>query len=229
LASSGTGGGIAAPGAAAPAGASDIVNIAGAGPGATAGTAPAAASGGGFNLNSLLTGAENSITKNPLGLALGAGGLGYALYNGQKQDAAVNALNSQANAASTEGATLTNYLNTGTLPAGLQASVDQATASAIANAKANAAAQGLPTDPTQNTALAATIASIQQQGPIIAAQIGETLAQTGASYAGLSGQLYTALAGIDQTQTQSIGKAIASMAAALNTGGTKIQIGGTTA
>lgn len=196
-------------------------------PGATApGGAPAASpSGGGGFLDKV----GDSVMKNPLGLALSAGGLGYSVLAGQKQSAATKALEAQAAGQNATANQLSSYLTSGTLPPGLQASVDQATQSAKATAIANAAQQGLPTDPTQNSALAARLSQIDQQGPIVAAQIAQQLLQSGASYAGLSDTLYTQLAQIDQTQTQQVGKAIANMASALNTGGTKIQIGGTSA
>lgn len=200
-------------------------------PGATApGGAPAAAAsptgtGGGGFLDSL----KGSLTKNAGGLALGAAGLGYNILQGQQQSAAVKALQAQASKQNQTADTLSGYLTSGTLPPGLQASVDQATQSAKATAISNAAQQGLPTDPAQNTALAERLAQIDQQGPIVAAQIAQQLLSSGATYAGLSDQLYTQLAQIDQQQTTNIGKAIANMASALNTGGTKIQIGGTSA
>ncbi len=193
-----------------------------AGAAAPAGGAPA--EGGGF-----LDKIGSSVMKNPVGLGLGAAGLGYNILAGQKQSAAMQALEQQALQQSQTGNQLASYLQKGTLPPGLQGSVDQATASAKANAVANAAAQGLPTDPTQNTALAMRLAQIDQQGPIVAAQIAQQLLSSGASFSGLSNQLYMQLAQIDQQQTQNIGKAIANMAAALNTGGTKIQIGGSAA
>lgn len=195
-------------------------------PGATApGGAPAAPSGGGGFLDKV----GDSVMKNPVGLGLGAAGLGYSVLAGQKQSAATKALADQAAKQSATGDQLSSYLTSGTLPPGLQASVDQATQSAKATAISNAASQGLPTDPAQNTALAQRLAQIDAQGPIVAAQIAQQLLSSGATYAGLSDQLYTQLAQIDQTQTTNIGKAIANMASALNTGGTKIQIGGTAA
>ena len=67
---------------------------------AAGGAAPAAgatpgASGGSF-LDKLLSGATTSLTKNPLGTALAAGGLAYNVMQGNKQSAAVQALEAQA-------------------------------------------------------------------------------------------------------------------------------------
>jgi len=131
-----------------------------------------------------------------------------------------------------QGQSLVNYLTSGTLPAGYQTQVTQAINSAITAAKSNAAAQGLSTDPTQNTALAATIESIQNQEPILQEQIASQLASTGTSLinagataAGLSGSLYSSLVSNDTTQASNTGKAIATLAAALN-GKSSTSVGG---
>ena len=194
---------------------------------APAAGAPGAAQAGGSFLDKLGTGAINSITKNPLGVGLGAAGLGFNMLQGQKQSDAVKALAAQASDLSGQGAQMRSYLASGTLPPGLQASVDKAVADAKSHAISNAAQQGLPTDPTQNTALAQSLAAIDQQVPILTAQLGQQLLSSGVQESGLSSQLYTSLAQIDQTQTTNMGKAIANFAAAMSPGGTKIQIGGT--
>ena len=115
----------------------------------------------------------------------------------------------------------------GTLPPGLKTALDNATASAKANAVANAAANGQSTDPTKNSVLAQQLAAIDAEAAAQIGTIGESLLQAGATESGMANALYTTLAQIDQTNTTNVGKAIANMAAALNTGGTKIQIGGT--
>jgi hypothetical protein len=133
-----------------------------------------------------------------------------------------------------QGQGLVNYLTNGTLPPQYQTQIDQSIQSAITQAKSNAAAQGLSTDPTQNTALATQISQIQNQAPILQEQIASQLAGTGTSLinagagaAGLSGQLYQALVQNDTTQAANAGKAIATLAAALN-GKSSATIGSTT-
>lgn len=194
-----------------------------------AGTAATPAASSGLSLDSLIKGAETSLTKNPLGIGLGAAGLGYSVLSANKQSDATKAIAGQAAAQGQLGAQLASYLQTGTLPPGLKSSVDQATAAAKAAAISNAASQGLPTDPTHNTALAETLAGIDQKALATVSQIGQQLLNAGVSESGMANQLYQSLQQIDQTQTNNIGKSIAAMAAALNTGGTKIQIGGTSA
>jgi hypothetical protein len=182
-----------------------------------------------------------SLTSNPLGIGLGAAGLGYSIYNQSQNTKNVQNLENQAateaanaNQLTQQGNQLTSYLTSGTLPPGYQVQVTQAINSAIANAKSNAAQQGLSTDPTQNTALAATIAQIQDQQPILqeqlAAQLASTggnLLSTGASVAGISGNLYSSLVQNDTTQAANTGKAIAALAAALG-GKSQASLGGQT-
>ena len=216
---------------------------------AAAGGAPAAASAApaaqSSSISDLLSkaggGALKSLESNPLGIALGAGGLGYSIFNGMQQTANQKALSAQAQTATNnstalenQGQQLTSYLTNGTLPPAYQTQITQALNSAVAQAKSNAAAQGLPTDPTQNTALAAQIQQIMDQQPILQEQIASQLAGTGtslinagASAAGLSGSLYQALVQNDTTQAANAGKAIATLAAALN-GKSSNSIGGVT-
>jgi hypothetical protein len=173
--------------------------------------------------------AVDSLVKNPLGIALGAGGLGYSIYSGMQNTKNEQALTAQAKTATDnstaleqQGQGLVNYLTTGTLPPGYQTQIDQAISSAIAKAKSDAAAQGLSTDPSQNSALQSKIEEIQNQQPILQEQLAAQLAGTGTSLinagatsAGLSGSLYQALVQNDTTQAANAGKAIATLAAAM--------------
>ncbi|MDE2098997.1 MAG: hypothetical protein KGL39_17215 [Patescibacteria group bacterium] len=151
-----------------------------------------------------------------IGPAIAGAGLGYNILQGQVALKGENQLSQIAGQEMKTGQTLQNYLTTGTLPPGLQASVKQATDAARARAISNMASQGMSTDPRQNTALAAELAQIDQQIPILTAQIGEQLLSSGIAASGLSSHVYTQLSKIDQTQTAAIGKAIANMAAALS-------------
>lgn len=175
-------------------------------------------------------GAIKSLTDNPLGVALGAGGLGYNIYAGQKQTAnqqalAADAAKATANSDSlvNQGQALQQYLTTGKLPDAYETQVNNAINDAKTRAISNAAAQGQPTDPTKNSALAATLAGIDNQRPGMVSSIAEKLASSGAnlisagqSAAGLSGQLYTGLVANDTAAAKNTGAAIASLAAALN-------------
>lgn len=181
-------------------------------------------------LNKAGSGAIKSLTSNPLGIALGAGGLGYNILQGQKNTKNQNALTADAQTATANstqmvasGEAMQKYLTDGTLPPGYQTIVDQAINDAKTTAISNAAGQGQPTDPAQNTALAATLAKIDASKPQMQSQVasqlfssGSTLVSSGQSAAGLSGQLYQALVANDTTQAANTGKAIATLAAAMN-------------
>jgi len=165
---------------------------------------------------------------NPLGAAVGAAGLGFNLAQGQKPPAFTPQMQAQADALTAQGKQLMSYLQSGSLPPGLKAGLDQATAAAKAKIISNFASQGLNTDPNQNSALASQLAQVDQQALISTAQIGQQLLSTGITETGLSSDLYKTLAQIDATQTANIGKAIANFAQALSGsgGGTTIKLGG---
>jgi hypothetical protein len=239
-----------ATGVSAPAGVTAPVDATSAATGAAPSGAASAASGAakstsiGDLLGKAGTGAMNSVTSNPLGIGLGAAGLGYNILQGQKQTANQQALAGDAATATAnstslvnQGEALTQYLQNGTLPPAYMQQVDQALNDAKTKAISNAAAQGLPTDPTKNTSLAATLAGIDNQKAGMISQVAQTLFSSGAglinaggSAAGLSGNLYSALVSNDTTQSANMGKAIATLAAALNGksnnsfGGTNIQV-----
>lgn len=203
-----------------------------------------AASGTSSSISDLLGkaggGALKSLTDNPLGVALGAGGLGYNIYQGQKQTANQQALAADAAKATAnsdnlvnQGQALQQYLTTGKLPDTYEQQVNNAIQDAKTRAISNAAAQGQPTDPTKNTALAQTLAGIDNQRAGMVSSIAEKLASSGATLinagqaaAGLSGQLYSGLVANDTAQAKNTGAAIASLAAALN-GRTQTKIGDT--
>lgn len=179
------------------------------------GAAPAAAkpSGEGGILESL-------GIKNPLGAAIGAGGLAYAMSQGQQTPKFSPEMEAAARNLDANGRQLMSYLQGGNLPPGLKAGLDQATAAAKAKVISNHAAQGLNTDPTQNTALAQQLKSIDDQALISTATIGQQLMQSGVTQSGLASDLYKTLSNIDQTQTANIGRAIANFAASLSGGRT---------
>jgi len=187
----------------------------------TGGTGKPAASGGSGGV------LESLGIKNPIGAALGAGGLAYAMSQGQQQQKYSPELLAQAQRLDANGQAMMSYLQSGNLPPGLKASLDQATSAAKAKIISNFASQGMNTDPTQNTALAAQLAQVEQQALISTAQIGQQLMASGVQQSGLSSDLYKTLANIDQTQTANIGKAIANFASSLGGagGGVNLKLG----
>ena len=188
---------------------------------ATGAAASAPAAGGDSKDKGVL---DSLGIKNPLGAAIGAAGLGYSVLQGQQAAKYSPEMQAQAEALSAQGKQLLSYLNSGTLPAGLQQSLTQATSAAKAKIISNFASQGLNTDPAQNTALAAQLNQVDQQALISTAQIGQQLMTSGIQETGLSSDLYKTLANIDQTQTANIGKAIAGFASSISGSGGGINL-----
>ena len=232
----------AAPGAAvAPtgAGATDLTSIAGGsaptgGDTLTAGAASQPGSTSGNFFSNLLGKAGNQITNNPLSLVGPAAGIGGLIYNttqANKQLPEQTALTNAATTATNNGNQLSSYLLNGTLPAGLQTAVSKATADAKTAAISNAARNGQSTDPSQNTALAGELASIDQQAAITTANVGQQLLTSGLSETQLASQDYTTLLSADQTEQNLISQSIASFAkslGSLGTSGLKLNIGNNT-
>ena len=172
----------------------------------------------------LLNGATSSLTKNPLGTALAATGLGYNIMQGNKQSAAVSALEAQAANQAATGTTLQSYLQNGTLPPAIQAQLNEATAAARARILANYANTPSGADPTKNSALAQELNNLEIQAVASASQVEQQLMSSGIQASGLASNTLTTLANIDQAQSARIGQSIASFAAALGGGGTTIKL-----
>lgn len=175
------------------------------------------------------------------GPAVAAAGLGYNMYQGsQNKLPATNelgnrALANTATATATgetlqkEGTQLASYINSNTLPPGMEASVKQATDAAIATAKSRMAAQGLSADPTKNSMLADQIEQIQRNAQVQRAQLmqglaetGGKLVQTGLNATDLTNKVYDSLIKVNQQQSANTGAAIARLAASFNSNPSRI-------
>jgi hypothetical protein len=220
------------------AGATDLTSGFGGAASGTDGTVPGASGPTSLNGNpvsggsgNILDNAVNSITKNPLSLvgpAAGLGGLAYTITQANKQLPEQTTLNTAAQTATANGNQLSSYLLNGTLPAGLQTTLDKATADAKTAAISNAAKNGQPTDPSQNSTLAAELAQIDQQATISTAQIGQSLLTSGLSETQLASQDYSTLLSADQTEQNLISSAIGKFASSLGglgSSGIKLNIG----
>lgn len=194
------------------------------------GGANTASSGGNGILDSLGLSPRTAASS----LAAGAGLLNN-LVTGNKPAAMSPQLNTNA-AFATEtgtdqvaaGKALQQWQTTGTLPEGYESQLQQAAQAAKTRAISNAAAQGLPTDPTQNTALAQQLnaidAALPGQREQIAAQLaqsGQQMINTGLQATGISSGVYQTLANLENQQNQQRGQAIANFASALNGGGNR--------
>lgn len=194
--------------------------------------------GEGFSLTDWL---KSGISKtNPLSLGLGAAGLGYNILKGQEDLPSTKALKAKQDLLASQSAQMTaagqqlqTYLTKGNLPPALQAQVTEQAKAAKARIIANHAAAGRPTDPRQNSALAQELNSADMQALQLAGEYeknlfnaGQSLISSGISISGLDNNMLMTLAQIDQRKTENVGKSIANFAAALNGGGSRIQIGG---
>lgn len=161
---------------------------------ATGGAVPAgaAAAPGGPGLLSSIGSAVKDVAP-----AIGIGGLALTGYNAYQQNQQLKALQAtetgyqnaiaQAGQAATaaaqplltSGEALTQYLQNGTLPAGLQKVVDQFKASAKAARIQAASNMGQSTDPKFNTALGQDLAAIDSQGDQLTVQFEQQLATSG--------------------------------------------------
>jgi len=176
-------------------------------------------------LDKLVGGAESSITRNPLGIALAGGGLAFNMLNpNQPGKAQIDQLSAIAAQQQQQGQRLSAFLENGTLPPGLQTSVDMATQAAKARAVQNAASSGLPTDPSHNSSLAQTFTTIDQQAVATAGQLGAQMLQLGMSETQMASTILNQLLVADQHQAQATGQAIANFAAALGGGGNRINL-----
>jgi hypothetical protein len=144
-----------------------------------------------------------------------------------------NAASANATAAqqTSAGQALQQWQTTGTLPASYESQIQKAAQDAKTRAISNAAAQGLPTDPTQNTALAQQLnaidAAIPGQREAIATQLaqsGQQMINAGLQATGISSGVYQSLAQMQTQKDTNTGNAIANFASALNGGNKNITI-----
>ena len=165
-------------------------------------------------LDKIVSGATNSVTKNPLGTVLAGAGLVKDIA-GQKQDPNAKALANQAAALNAQIGQLTSPLTSGQLPPGAQSAVNQGVASAKAAIRAKYASLGL-SGSTMETQDLANI-DMQQQTQVF--QLASNLFSQGIQGAQLSEQIYKDLLGANTQQNAATGQAIGNLAAALNGGG----------
>jgi hypothetical protein len=112
---------------------------------------------------------------------------------------------------SAQGQQLQTYLQTGTLPPGVQQGIDQATQSAIAAVRSKYAAQGA----SGSSAEAEDIANIQQIAASQGAGIALQLLNTGVSETGMAAQIYQQITADALAQDQALGQALAGFGASM--------------
>jgi hypothetical protein len=161
-------------------------------------------------------GAGNIVASNPSAV-VGALGLGYNLLN-QGNVKGLGALTQAAGAQEQQSQQLESYLNTGTLPSGLQAGLDQSLQAAQQEIKSKYASLGM----SGSTAEASDLAYAQVNAQAQKAQMEMGLLDSGIKESGLSDDLLGQIVKINQAQDAATGQAISNFAAAL--GGMPIRI-----
>ena len=170
---------------------------------AGAGLAPPAA-GGGF-LSSL-----SGIASNPAALLAG-GGLALDVLRGNQNPTGYNQILQQAGAAGKQGQDLQQYLTTGTLPPGLQTSLNSAAADAEATIRSSYANRGM----SGSSAEAQDIQNLHNRIVSQGADMALKLFQQGLSETQISSRLYQIIMNEAIAQDQQLSQGISSMVTAL--------------
>lgn len=131
-------------------------------------------------------------------------------------------LTNQANQLSAQGQQLGSYLQTGSLPPGAQAAIDQATASAKAQIRSAHAASGT----TGSTMEAQDLANVDQQAAAYGFKIADQLLSQGISESQISEQIFQSLLGTDVALNAQVGQGVANLATSLG-GGVRLNLGNT--
>ena len=208
-----------ASGAASAANAADFAGTAGgtAAPGTWGGIWNAAKSG---DATGALQGLGGKALDNLGPIASGVG----LLHNMTTQNSipGVSQLTNLAQTSATQGQTLQTYLQTGTLPPAIQASVDQATQDGITAIKSKYASMGVAPG---SQAEVADINHLKQNAVVQGATLADQLLQQGISESQLAGSLYNELVGTNVQLNNQTNQAIGNLASSL-AGGTTLRIGG---
>jgi hypothetical protein len=143
------------------------------------------------------------------GLLLGGGVVGMDLLKANQKLPGQAALGTEAAQLSSEGATLQGYLSSGTLPAGLQQSIVQASDAAKATIRSRYAQSGGDTSAMQQE-----LNNVDLMASTQGANIATQLMNTGVNETQLSSQLYTTLLNQATSQDATLSQALGSLAMA---------------
>jgi len=164
--------------------------------------------------------AIGSPTGKLVGAGIAAAGLGMDLLKGNSIPGLSNIQN-LASSSAAQGQILQSYLETGTLPPAVQASINAATQDGITAIKAKYANMGVAPGSSQEVQ---DIAVLQQQAVIQGATLADQLLAQGISETQLSGELYNSLVSANTALNTQTGQAISALAGALAGGGTTIKL-----
>ena len=152
----------------------------------------------------------SALAKNPAAI-VGGGGLLYNLAQGNQPQKGMGQLAGEANQLSQQGKELSSYLQNGTLPAGAQAAIQQATNAAKATVRSQYAAMGQSGSEAEAQALNQVDLNAASQSFGIA----DKLLSQGISETQLASSLYTEMLKVNQQQTADTGSAIANFASSI--------------
>lgn len=144
--------------------------------------------------------------------ALAAAPIAIDLLKGNQSQPGENELKNEAGLLTQQGQQLANYLQNGTLPPGIQASINQATNAATAAIRSRYASMGM----SGSSAEVQDIAAAQQQAATEGAQTALQLLSQGISEQNMGSQLYQDIFQYSLQEDQGLGQAIGNFAVALS-------------
>ncbi len=144
--------------------------------------------------------------------ALAAAPIAIDLLKGNQSQPGENQLKSEAGLLTQQGQQLASYLQNGTLPPGVQASINQATNAATSSIRSRYASMGM----SGSSAEAQDIAAAQQQAATEGAQTALQLLSQGISEQNMGSQLYQDIMNYSLQEDQGLGQAIGNFAVALS-------------
>lgn len=172
-------------------------------------------SGGSGGSSSFLSGALSSLGaglgKNLIPSLISGAGLGAAALKQGKPLPGENNIKDIAAQEQKQGTLLENYLQTGTLPPGLQAGLDQVYKAGEAQIRSQYARMGM----SGSSAEQQDIANLQQKMQSDGAEMALKLMQTGINETGTAAELYKQIMSNALTQDQNLGSAISGFSSAL--------------
>jgi hypothetical protein len=151
------------------------------------------------------------LIKNNPGALLSGGLLATQLFRGNQQYPAEQSLNTLATNTGTQGAALSGYVQSGTLPPGAKQAVDQATNSAKATLRSRFAEAGL----SGSTMEAQALGEVDSRAAAQTFQMADQLLAQGADFTKISGTLYDELLKTQAGTDQEFQKALMSFAGGL--------------
>lgn len=186
------------------------------------GTTGVSTAAGGVSAPNTISTAFNNPTFSNIASAVGANAAPLAAGGGLVADALMNKkalpgqkeLSDEAGSLAAQGKSLQQYLQTGTLPPGLQGAFDEASNQAVAAIRSQYAAHGMSGSSAEEDAISQVHQNVAAQG----AQMALQLLQTGVSESEGAAQLYQSIMTNALSQDENLGSAIGRFATSMSGG-----------